>query len=219
MPVDQQSPGGFFSQKTLREKCAVFGIYTKSSEAAQLTYYGLWALQHRGQDSSGISATDGTTIRTKKDEGLVAYVYSEEDIDNLKGYAAIGHNRYGTSGGVKGVDHAQPVTSASNLLTLGHNGNLPSTVKLEAFFKDHNIDSTGLNDSELMHGALEYCMQQGDSIEDAVKKCFPLFTGAFCLVILTKDKVVAVRDAFGVRPLSLGKFARLILYPPNLSAM
>lgn len=184
--------------------CGVFGyIGSKSDDAARIVHIGLWALQHRGQDSSGISATDGKTIRTHKGVGLVAHVYDEAILESLKGYMAIGHNRYPTSGGVHAA-HAQPIIN-DNLLALAHNGNLPSTTKLEEFLKKNNIDITGKNDSELMHEALRFYLRQGSSIEDGVRKCFPLFSGVFSLLLLTKDKMVAVRDEYGIRPLSLGK--------------
>lgn len=195
--IDERS---FFSS----EKCGICGVYGQGFEASRLVYFGLWALQHRGQESSGITSSDGKVIRTHKGEGLVAHVYQEEDLKKLKGTMAIGHNRYGTSGG-KGSKHAQPIIQKGDKVALAHNGTLPSTTQLTAFLlsKKQNID--GLNDSELMQKALEYYMGKGISIELAVKKCWPLFTGAFCLVLLTKNKLVAIRDSCGIRPLSFGK--------------
>lgn len=180
------------------------GVYGKDFEAARLTYFGLWALQHRGQEASGISASNGKTITTHKGEGLVAHVYKEEDLKLLTGTLAIGHNRYGTSGG-KGSIHAQPVTTKKNLVALAHNGNLPSTQKLEEFLHEKNIDTSGFNDSEMMQKAIEWYVAKGNRIETAIKNCFPLFTGAFCLVVLTKNKLIALRDPYGIHPLSLGK--------------
>lgn len=188
----------------LREKCGVFGVYGKDFGASQIVYYGLWALQHRGQEATGISATDGKTIRTKKGEGLVSQVFTDKDLNFLKGHAAIGHNRYGTSG-VRGAAHPQPFTNAKNKIALAHNGNLPSTKKLEEFLQKNNVKTEGFNDSELMQLALEFVYLKTNSVEKAVKECFPLFTGSFCLVILTKDELVAVRDSYGIRPLCLGK--------------
>ncbi|HSW88542.1 MAG TPA: amidophosphoribosyltransferase [Candidatus Saccharimonadales bacterium] len=187
-----------------REKCGIAGAYGKGFEAARLVYYALWALQHRGQEASGISSSDGKVIRTHKGEGLVAHVYKEDDLEWLEGHLAIGHNRYGTSGG-KGDDHAQPVVGREGRVALAHNGNLPSTKALETFFASHRIKAKGLNDSELMHKALQYYLHQGKTIEYAVEKCFPLFTGAFSLLIMTKNKLIALRDSKGVRPLSIGK--------------
>src|SRR3989344_4215184 len=104
---------------TLHDKCAVFGVYGKGMDAARITYFGLYALQHRGQDSSGISASDLKKIRTHKASGLVAQVYKEKDLKNLKGHIAIGHNRYSTSGGVHD-SHAQPVGAYDDILTVAH---------------------------------------------------------------------------------------------------
>jgi len=195
----------------LSEKCAVFGVYGRGVDpdsigvdAARLTYFGLYALQHRGQEASGIAASDGERIRVHKDMGLVPQVYTESDFENLSGHIAIGHNRYSTYGGST-PEHNQPVARTAETLALAHNGNLPSTNKLERFLLKKGIDTTGLNDSEMMHASIKYCLVKGLSLEEAIKKTYPLFTGAFCLLILTKDKIAAVRDACGIRPLSIGK--------------
>src|SRR5882762_3642999 len=160
----------------LHEKCGVFGVYTKQHHAARLVYTGLWALQHRGQEATGMSISDGQTIRTHKGAGLVGSVHTEESLEKLPGHIAIGHNRYSTFGGVFG--HFQPVTTERNILALAHNGNLPVVKTLQAFLKKIGKQVDHLNDSELIHEALEYHMEQGASIEEAVKACFPFFTGA-----------------------------------------
>lgn len=188
----------------LQEKCAVFGIYGPKLEAARLTYFGLYALQHRGQESSGISSTDGKIIRTHKSMGLVAQVYTEEILDDLKGHMAIGHNRYATSGG-SFHEHTQPYTDKDNLIALAHNGNLPKTDKLISFLKSKKLKTNHLNDSGLMHAAISYYIKQGETLESAITKLFPLFTGAFSMLVMTKDKIAAVRDAYGIRPFSLGR--------------
>jgi len=188
--------------KKLNEKCAVFGVYSKNHQAARLVCSGLWALQHRGQEATGISSSDGSVIRTNKGAGLVASVHTEESLEKLPGHLAIGHNRYSTFGGIFG--HFQPVTAEKNLLTVAHNGNLPIVKSLRDFLQSTGKQLDHLNDSELMHKALEYYLIQGASIEEAVTKCFPLFTGAFALVILTKDKLIGVRDTSGIRPFCIG---------------
>jgi predicted glutamine amidotransferase len=109
----------------MREKCGVFGVHGPGLEAARLVHTGLWTLQHRGQESSGISASDGKVIRTHKGAGLVAHVYDEVTLSRLPGHQAVGHNRYSTSGGA-GAMHSQPVTGRENLVVLAHNGNLPA---------------------------------------------------------------------------------------------
>lgn len=189
---------------SLGEKCGVFGVCGKGLDAARLVYFGLWALQHRGQETSGIAASDGKLIRVHKRGGLVSQAYDEKDVEALYGTLAIGHNRYGTSGS-RGPFHAQPVFEKGDFLALAHNGNLPSTKKLEKLLKKEGQPTRECNDSELMQKALNYFMSQGMSIEEAVKRSWPLFTGVFCLLVLTRDKMLALRDAYGVRPLSIGQ--------------
>lgn len=188
----------------LNHKCGVFGVYGKDLNVAELTYFGLHALQHRGQDSSGISVSNSKEIITRKREGLVAQVFTKQDFKDLRGFIAIGHNRYSTSGGINGC-HIQPVTSKQNIFSLAHNGNLPVTKPLEDFLSSKGVSTDGLNDSELMHRAIQYHLTKGASAEEAIKKSFPLFTGAFSLLVLTKTKLIAVRDAYGIRPLAIGK--------------
>lgn len=193
----------FQEKDKLREKCAVFGVYVPHGLAAPLVYQGLSALQHRGQETSGISANTNNTIATHKGAGLVSQVYHEQDMVALEGNIAIGHNRYSTSGAVD--QHFQPITSKDNLVSLAHNGTLPQTAKLEAFLRERKIDTSSLNDSELMQRVVAYEMSQGLPIQDALTKSFPLFTGAFSLTLMTKDALIGMRDAHGIRPLSIGK--------------
>lgn len=189
----------------LSEKCGVFGIFDKGIQAARVVHPALWALQHRGQESSGIASADGKTIYSHRGMGLVAHVYDENILKGLKGHIAIGHNRYATSHGSL-PEHSQPVVTRDKILALAHNGNLPSVKKLEKFLKSRGISTDGHNDSELMHAAIKYYLVKGMSLEDAISKCFPLFTGVFSCVLMTKDKLAAVRDECGIRPLSLGKY-------------
>lgn len=194
-----------FYSAELGEKCAVFGVYStqKDIPAARLVSTGLWALQHRGQEATGISVSDGKRIKTHKGPGLVASVHTEEALESLTGHIAIGHNRYSTFGGIFG--HFQPVNSERNLLALAHNGNLPVVKKLKEFLHETGKLLDHLNDSELMHEAIEYFMEKGLSVEESVTKAFPLFTGAFSLIILSKDKLIGVRDSHGIRPFCIGK--------------
>src|SRR5579864_3247232 len=118
----------------LGHKCGVFGIYGKNLDVSRLTFYGLFALQHRGQESSGIAVSDGNHIDCYKNMGLVTHVYNEETISGLKGHIAIGHNRYSTSEGSH-LKHAQPILAADDRLALAHNGNLPSVAALKKFLE------------------------------------------------------------------------------------
>lgn len=188
----------------LNHKCGVFGIYGKNLDVSRLTFYGLFALQHRGQESSGIATADGNHLDYYKNMGLVTHVYNEETITNLKGHIAIGHNRYSTSEGST-LKHAQPVIAKDSLLALAHNGNLPSVTTLKEFLESRDISTEGCNDSELMAKAIAYYLERGESLKDAIVKSYPLFTGAFCLAIMTKDSLAVVRDSFGIRPLVMGK--------------
>lgn len=187
----------------LKEKCAVFGVYNCHS-ASREAYFGLYALQHRGQESSGIASTDGKKIHVHKSHGLVPQVYQEKDFDHLVGDIAIGHNRYSTSGGTL-HQHNQPVHNSGDPLALAHNGNLPSTKALEGFLTKNGIEAKGLNDSELMYEAIKFEMGKGKSLSDAITATYHLFTGAFALIVMSKDELVALQDPYGIRPLSYGK--------------
>ena len=190
-----------------KEKCGIFGVFGRGFVAARLVHPGLWALQHRGQESSGIASSDGKQIYVHKGLGLVAHVFDEEDLQKLKGYLAVGHNRYSTSGGST-KKHAQPVIEKvkdGRQIALVHNGNLPSVKKLEEFLKGKKISIKGLNDSEMMAKAIACYVSEGLSLEEAIKKSYSLFTGVFCLLVMDEKTIVAVRDSFGIRPLCLGK--------------
>jgi len=190
--------------RSIGEKCAVFGIYGKGLDVSRLTFFGLYALQHRGQESSGIASTDGKNIYCYKHNGLVAQVYNEEIIRSLFGHCAIGHNRYSTSSGTD-VKHAQPIEVADHSIVLVHNGNLPTVKLLSDFLKKRGVVLTDISDSKIITEAL-YCLtKEGMKIEKAVEEIFPLMTGSFSLLIMTKDKLIALRDQYGIRPLSVGK--------------
>ncbi len=188
----------------LNEKCGIVGIYGKGLDVARLSFFGLFALQHRGQEASGITTSDGTQLYTHKGAGLVASVYHEEAIAGLHGYLSVGHNRYSTSGG-GALDHAQPVISDKNNFALAHNGNLPSVKMLQSFLEEHNVLKNDRSDSEYIYDAIEFHLSSGESIESAVTKVYPLITGAFAITMMTKDTLVAIRDSHGMRPLCLGK--------------
>jgi amidophosphoribosyltransferase len=192
----------------LKEKCAVFGIIGQKPngkaglEAARLTFYGLWALQHRGQESSGIVSGDGERLHRHAAPGLVATVYREEDLEQLPGHLAIGHNRYSTSGGTDEC-YDQPFLERKHNIALGHNGNLPDTTKLEAFLHERGVKLDKLNDTSMMSAALSCYMDDGLTLPEAIKKAWPLFTGAFSIVAMDTNNLVAFRDECGIRPLSI----------------
>jgi amidophosphoribosyltransferase len=193
----------------LTEKCAVFGIFESKKqhtglEAARLAFYGLWSLQHRGQESSGIASSDGKEIYSHSASGLVATVYREEDLEQLPGHIAIGHNRYSTSGGAEEF-YNQPFLNRKYKFAFAHNGNLPDTTKLEEFLSDRDVNLDDKNDSALMVAAIASYMDDGDDIVEAIKKAWPMFTGVFSIVMMDTERLIAFRDECGVRPLSIGK--------------
>lgn len=196
--------------RSIGEKCAVFGIYGKGMDVSRLTFFGLYALQHRGQESSGIASTDGAEIFCHKDTGLVAQVFNEEIIKNLPGHIAVGHNRYSTSQG-SGVEFTHPIEVSDKSLVLVHNGNLPSITALVDFLKKREIktaceiDLAKASDSMIVTEAIHTLIKEGQTIEKAVEEIFPLMTGAFSILIMTKDKLIAIRDQYGIRPLSIAK--------------
>jgi len=194
----------------LTEKCAVFGIYGPKSdkqtglEAARLSFYGLWALQHRGQESSGIASTDGKEIYRHAAPGLVATVYREEDLEQLPGNIAIGHNRYSTSGGVGDLFN-QPMVNQKHKIAFAHNGNLPDTTLIEKFLTDRGVKLDKKNDSAMMVAAIASYMDDGKTLPEAIKLAWPLFTGVFSIVAMDTKSLVAFRDECGVRPLGIAK--------------
>lgn len=127
------------SQDRLLEKCAIFGVYTANGRSLQLAHAGLLALQHRGQESSGIVSTESRRIYIRKALGLATSIYHEGDLDNLVGHIAIGHNRYSTLGGSEG--HIQPVISDRKLFALGHNGTIPVMINLLTFLRNKDIQN------------------------------------------------------------------------------
>jgi len=195
-----------------RESCAVFGVFAPERDVSRITYYGLFALQHRGQESSGIAVANGEHITCLKDMGLVTQVFDEERLQLLKGTAAIGHNRYSTTGGsIK--RNAQPIVFNKHFmrrrgLALAHNGNLVNSVELAQLLeRQFGITPTTTSDSELMGLLLQEHYAHG-KFEDALLKVGSAARGAFSIVVLTSDAVWAMRDPWGVRPLCIGRMRK-----------
>src|SRR3954463_10039155 len=186
-----------------RDECGVFGVYAPGHDVARLAYFGLYALQHRGQESAGIATCEGGHITTMRDSGLVSQVFDEEKLRALEGDMAIGHVRYSTTGGGS-WENAQPVwRDDGRELALAHNGNLTNAVELWAELREQGIEFRGTSDSEIMAALLS--SHEGRFIEDAVAKTMPRLQGAYSTVVMTKHAIVAFRDPHGVRPLSLGQ--------------
>jgi amidophosphoribosyltransferase len=192
-----------------RDECGVFGIFGPEHDVARLTYFALYALQHRGQESAGIAAADeGGYIITQRSLGLVNQVFKEHDLRALGGDLAIGHVRYSTTGSNE-WENSQPVHrsngSAGNQreLALAHNGNLINAVELHAAMREQGVTFTSTSDSEIIAALL--ASHPAERIEDAVADVVPRLQGAFSTVVMTKDRVVAFRDPAGLRPLALGQ--------------
>lgn len=187
-----------------KEECGIFAMYSRASDAARLAFFGLFNLQHRGQESAGIAASDGRTIRMFKGMGLVTQVFNEETLAGLEGHIAVGHTRYSTTGSSV-LQNAQPIFCASKVgsIAVVHNGNLINAhaLRLELQAKGIEFDST--SDSEVIAKLIMHSDEE--SIGRAVLRTVERLQGAFSLVILTPTQLIGVRDPNGIRPLSIGK--------------
>ncbi len=188
---------------SLREACGVFGIYAPGEDVARLTFYGIYALQHRGQESAGIATSDGKNIHLRTGMGLVAQVFDESDLPHLSGHMAIGHTRYSTTGSSH-IVNAQPlqVNGACGPMALGHNGNLVNSEALRRQLEEQGVVFQTSTDSEIIAHLLAGA--PGNTWEERLRHTMRRLEGAYCLVILTPDAIIAIRDPLGVRPLSLG---------------
>lgn len=197
-----------------REECGVFGVWAPGEDVAKLTYYGLYALQHRGQEAAGIAVADGSQVLVFKDLGLVSQVFDEQTLAAMPGHVAIGHCRYSTTGSTT-WENAQPVfrnTAAGTGIALGHNGNLVNTTDLAARARDAglinpNMPGAATTDSDIL-GALLAHGAADSTIEQAALELLPSVRGAFCLTFMDENTLYAARDPHGVRPLSLGRLDR-----------
>ena len=186
-----------------RDECGVFGIYAPERDVARLAYFGLFALQHRGQESAGIATAPlGGSIMAIREQGLVSQVFNEHMLRSLVGDLAIGHVRYSTTGSSE-WENAQPIVRDDRrTLALAHNGNLINAVELHAELRGRDVPFRSTSDSEIIAALL--ATHPADSIEDAVADVLPRLKGAFSTVVLTDHSVVAFRDPHGLRPLCLG---------------
>jgi amidophosphoribosyltransferase len=190
------------------EACGVFGIYAPGEDVAKLTYFGLYALQHRGQESAGIATFEGTHVHLHKDMGLVSQVFNESVLTELPGSLAVGHTRYSTTGSSRKVN-AQPAVVESRLgsLALAHNGNLVNTVQLREELLKSKCNLVTTTDSEMIAFAIAEEVNAGANWLDGCIRAFNRCQGAFSLVIGTPIGVMGVRDPNGIRPLVIGSLA------------
>ena len=202
------------SDKAPQDQCGVFGVWAPGEEVAKLTFFGLYSLQHRGQESAGIATSNGKKILVYKDMGLVSQVFSESSLESLVGHIAIGHNRYSTTG-ASHWRNAQPTLGRTSVgtLALAHNGNLTNTSDLLEMLKERYPDQgeneiTGGNTTDT---AVLTALLAGNvdvSLEATALELLPKVKGAFCLVFMDENTLYAARDPQGVRPLVLGRLER-----------
>ena len=202
----------FHDDKKPQDACGVFGVWGPGEEVAKITYFGLYALQHRGQESAGIATSDGQSILVYKDMGLVSQVFDESSLNSLRGYLAIGHTRYSTTGGST-WENAQPTFGGSEhgTVALAHNGNLINTVELRELL-DQQLDGRAAR-GELARGntsdtavVTALLSENPDQpLEETALQVLPKLRGAFCFVFMDERTLYAARDPYGVRPLALGR--------------
>ncbi len=187
-----------------REYCGVFGVYASGEDAARVTFYGLYALQHRGQESAGIVTADGHELHNRVGMGLVSQVFDEEDLAHLRGNLAIGHTRYSTTGSSQ-PKNAQPfrVSGPNGEIALGHNGNLVNAEMLRIDLEEEGHEFRTATDSEVMARILAFA--PGNSWPQRFAHMMRRVQGAYCVVVLTPEALFAARDPLGVRPLCLGR--------------
>jgi amidophosphoribosyltransferase len=186
-----------------KDECGVFGIFGHP-EAANMTYLGLYALQHRGQESAGIASSDGQVVRLSRNMGYVADVFDAETLAGLPGSMAIGHVRYSTAG-QSSVANAQPflIDCAHGQMAICHNGNLVNATELrDALVRQGSIFQSSTDTEVILH---LYARSRAATVEDAVVDAVSQVQGAFSLAMMTRDRLIAVRDPHGFRPLALGR--------------
>ncbi|MCP3939293.1 MAG: amidophosphoribosyltransferase [Actinomycetia bacterium] len=189
-----------------KEECGVLGVSTSGGDSARLAFFGLYALQHRGQEAAGIAVADGRAIRVHKDQGLVSQVFESGTLDPLVGDMAIGHTRYSTTGS-NSERNVQPyvVETMHGPLAVAHNGNLVNADMLRVKLLERGAGLQSSSDSEVL--ALMLAAAEGPTWEDRLATVMPRWAGAFSLVILCGTKIIAARDPWGFRPLSLGRLS------------
>ncbi|MBN2396294.1 MAG: amidophosphoribosyltransferase [Candidatus Atribacteria bacterium] len=192
----------------MKEECGVFGIFNRNKElnVAKLTFYGIFSLQHRGQESAGIAVTSGENILVYRDLGLVSEVFNERILNTLKGNIAIGHVRYSTAG-MNSWENSQPILNqfSGGSFALAHNGHIINQDELRERLSSNRAEDKNKRDAD-SHLICQLIHRSGEEdIEKALEKAVSQLKGAFCLVILTEDRLIGIRDPLGFHPLVLGK--------------
>jgi len=200
-------------EKGPQDQCGVFGVWAPGEEVSKLTYFGLYALQHRGQESAGIATSTGENILVYKDMGLVSQVFNEAALESLKGHIAVGHTRYSTTG-ASHWRNAQPTLgrTAYGTVALGHNGNLTNTAELlellDERYPNHESELRGGNTTDTAVLTALLTGNPDSSLEQTAIELLPKVKGAYCLVFMDESTLYAARDPQGVRPLVLGRLER-----------
>ena len=188
------------------EECGVFGVYAPGEDVARLTFFGLYALQHRGQESAGIATSTGENVSVLTNLGLVSNAFNERDLKALPGHIAVGHTRYSTSGANQ-VCNAGPIRVESDLgpLVIAHNGNVTNALALHRELEAEGVEFESTTDSEVL--ARLIARTPGETFVEKMRRAMPKLIGAYSLAVLTEDRMYAVRDPKGVRPLCIGRLA------------
>ncbi len=207
-------------EQGIHEECGIFGIYDPEGNCAQTTYFGLYALQHRGQEACGIATINDREQSFYKDVGLVSEVFGQEILNRLNGTMAVGHVRYATTGD-GGRENAQPLTIkyVKGTLAVAHNGNLVNFNALRTQFEYKGAIFHTSSDSELIAYAIAQARLRGPSVEDAVCQAMGQLQGAFSLLVMSPRKLVACRDPWGFRPLCMGRRGSAVLFASESCAI
>ena len=203
----------------IHEECGIFGIHG-SEYCASDVYYGLFSLQHRGQESCGIATNDDATIECVKGMGLVSDVLSSDKIRNLKGDIAIGHVRYSTAGGSV-PENAQPIVTqySKGTLSIAHNGNLTNAIELKRELEDKGAIFHTTTDSEVIAYLIASKRSSTPSVEEAVKEVMGIIKGGYALLVMSPRKLIAARDPFGLKPLVMGKLDNATIFCSETCAL
>jgi amidophosphoribosyltransferase len=187
-----------------QEECGVFGIFAPGIPVARRAFFGIFALQHRGQESAGIAVSDGSTMRLHTDMGLVNQIFNEEILSSLPGYVAVAHNRYSTTGSSE-ICNAQPIwmESSEGRMALAHNGNLVNALEVRAKMEARGAHFETTMDTEIIAKVMDSLAHL--PLEEALLEMMTRIQGAYSLVMMTRDTLVGLRDPNGVRPLCLGE--------------
>jgi len=187
----------------MHEGCAVVGIFSREMDISRTSFFSLFSLQHRGQESSGIAVSDGHNIRKHTGNGLVSQVFTEYELDRLRGHIGIGHNHYSTTG-TNRLFNAQPITvgSGTSTLALAHNGNIVNAEPLRDELTELGYNFHTSTNSEVIGNLI--LSSPGNSLEEKIRHAMRRLEGAYSMTIMSKDKLIGVRDPMGIRPLCLG---------------